>query len=910
MSEERPESAAAPMPIRTPDQRVRVFVSSTLQELAPERAAARQAISRLRLSPVLFELGARPHPPQDLYRAYLAQSDIFVGLYWERYGWVAPTMEVSGLEDEYLLSGAKPKLIYIKAPAPNREPRLETLLGRIRDDDCAAYQRFTTPAELAELIENDLALLLTERFERVQQAQAAQIQQAPAPPRRPQLPAQRSALVDRERESTELRDLLTQDAVGLVTLTGPGGAGKTRLALHVAAEVEEQFSDGVYFVQLANLTSADQVASALVKAVDARESAGSALEALQDFLRDKRALLVLDNFEQVVDAAPILAELLMSCPRLAMLVTSRRALRLRGEQEAPVAPLGAPDPSANLPLEDLVMYPAVELFVRRVREAKPGFTLTRANAKAVAQICARLDGLPLAIELAAARIKVLPPAALLARLERSLSLLTGGARDLPARQQTMQDAISWSYDQLAESEKKLFWRIAVTSGGRTLEAAEAIADIEGDLDTLAGMESLVEVNLVNQEEGPGGEPRFRFLQIIREFAQERMKESGEEQALRARHAEFFLNLAEEAAPYLTSAARWEWIERLGADYWNFVAALAWSLANHPEWCLRLAGALGWFWFVRGYVADGRSWVERALAATDPAERTAERAQALHWAAGLAFAQGDFAAAQEPDEQSVAIYRELAEQRGLAYGLHLSGAIVGQRGGPEALPALEESVKLFRAVGDRWGLALAIAGLGDGVTLTGDLARAHTLYEESLALYQEQGDIWGRATVLQSLALLVWTEGDLAAAGALYEESAQLARTLGDKWDLARALTSAAAIALQRGDLEGARAQAAEALRLWRELGNRPGVALALGGLAGIAAVEGDAERSGRLFGVARSTLASGAAYYITGGVDVEAQITAARGCVDASAFDSAMEASKSRPLAAAVALALSEDQLE
>ena len=226
--------------------------------------------------------------------------------------------------------------------------------------------------------------------------------------------------------------------------------------------------------------------------------------------------------------------------------------------------------------------------------------------------------------------------------------------------------------------------------------------------------------------------------------------------------------------------------------------------------------------MRGYIADGRSWVERALAATDSAERTAERARALHWAAGLAFAQGDFAAAQEPDEQSVSIYRELGDQRGLAYGLHLSGAIVGQRGGPEALPALEESVTLFRAVGDHWGLALATSGLGDGAMLTGDLARAHTLYEESLALYQEQGDIWGRATVLQSLALLVWTEGDLAAAGALYEESAQLARTLGDKWDMARALTSAAAIALQQGNLEGARLQAAESLRLWRELGNRPG----------------------------------------------------------------------------------------
>ena len=548
------------MPIRTPDQRVRVFVSSTLQEMAPERAVARQAVAQLRLSPVLFELGARPHPPQDLYRAYLAQSDIFVGLYWERYGWVAPNMEVSGLEDEYLLSGTKPKLIYIKAPAPDREPRLETLLDRIRDDDCAAYQRFSTPEELGELIENDLALLLTERFERAQQAQMAQAQQAPEPPRRPQLPAERSAMVDRERESAELRDLLTQDDVGLVTLTGPGGAGKTRLALHVAAEMEEQFPDGVYFVQLANLTAADQVASALVKAVDARESAGGALEALKDFLRGKRTLLVLDNFEQVVDAAPLSGGLLATCPRLTLLVTSRRALRLRGEQELPVTTLGAP-------IRTRIFHRRTSPPIRRWTSSCGGrarqsrHLRLHAPMRRLSRRSARVwMGLPLAIELAAARIKVLPPAALLSRLERSLPLLTGGARDLPARQQTMQDAIAWSYDQLAESEKKLFWRIAVTSGGRTLEAAEAIANIEGDLDTLAGMETLVEVSLVNQEEGPGGEPRFRSLQIIREFAQERLKESGEEQALRERHAEFFLNFAEEAAPHLTSAARWQWIE--------------------------------------------------------------------------------------------------------------------------------------------------------------------------------------------------------------------------------------------------------------------------------------------------------------------------------------------------------------
>ncbi|MGH2355554.1 MAG: DUF4062 domain-containing protein, partial [Chloroflexota bacterium] len=444
--------------IRTPDQRVRVFVSSTIQELAPERVAAREAIARLRLAPVLFELSARPHPARDLYRAYLDQSHIFIGIYWQRYGWVAPGMDISGLEDEYRLSADRPKLIYIKSPAPAREPGLQTLLERIKADDTVSYKSFSTSRELRRLIEDDLALLLTERFEMAQAAGAT-------PPdattrRRSNLPAQRSPLIGRDAEVADARDVLLRPETGLVTLTGPGGTGKTRLALQVAAGLVEHFEDGVVFCSLAAVRDPDLVASTIAQAVGSREAPGrSPAESVKDYLQNKQLLLVLDNFEQVVVAAPLVADLLDAAPGLKVLATSRTPLRVRGERELPLAPLALPD------VPDTISHPivasvgrlaqsaAVELFVQRAQEARPGFALTPENALVVAEICRRLDGLPLGIELAAAHMKVLSPAALLARLERRLPVLTGGARDLPARQQTMRSAITWSYDLLDDEAK-------------------------------------------------------------------------------------------------------------------------------------------------------------------------------------------------------------------------------------------------------------------------------------------------------------------------------------------------------------------------------------------------------------------------------------------------------------------------
>src|SRR5215469_14240023 len=510
--------------IRTPDQRVRIFVSSTLDELAPERVAAREAIAQLHLTPVLFESGARPYPPRELYEAYLAQSDIFLGLYWQRYGWVAPGMEVSGLEDEYQLSAGKPRLIYIKTPAPEREPGLQRLLDRIRADGNASYQHFTTPKELGERIANDLALLLTERF-----AQAPRRADAvhPAP-----LPVWRDHLIDREQEVALVRELLVRQDVGLVTLTGPGGVGKTRVAVQVASELASQFADGAAFVSLAQLHDADLVVQTVAQALQVAEVPGQAIdERLLGYLRQRQLLLVLDNGEQLVSAAPLAAQALEGAPRLTLLVTSREPLRLSTERVVPIQPLALPDPRHLLELDTLAQVASVALFLERARAVNPDVALTADNATAVVELCRRLDGLPLALELAAARLSLLTPQALLARMKHRLPLLTRGARDLPLRQQTLHNTLAWSYDLLDEREQHLFQQLAVFVGSFPLEAVESVGTDEesspsdeevGEDDVVELVAQLLDKSLIQPTDTVDGEPYFRMLGTIREYALEQL----------------------------------------------------------------------------------------------------------------------------------------------------------------------------------------------------------------------------------------------------------------------------------------------------------------------------------------------------------------------------------------------------
>ena len=517
--------------IRTPDQRLRVFVSSTLRELAPERRAVRQAIERLAAAPVMFELGARPHPPRELYRAYLEQSDIFVGLYWDKYGWVAPGEEVSGLEDEYNLAPASmPRLIYIKESTGHREDRLEALLDRLRTDDLASYKSFRDPRELGQLLVADLAVLFAERFDESRTiAGSAAEQPAPPPPpsRSATLPNPLTHLIGREHDVEAVAALIRSDETRLVTLTGPGGVGKTRLAIEAARRIDQELTDGVTFIPLAPANDAAAAASVIAQGLGVLDTGDVPLEEkLVVAVADREGLVVLDNFEQVVDAAPLVAGMLQAAPGLRILVTSRVLLRISGERSYPVRPLEFSPPGTRPWQPDEVLAPAVELFVQRARSVKPDFELTSDNADLVEQIAATLDGLPLAIELAAARIRLLPPASLLERLDRQLAVLVGGHRDAPPRHQTVRNTIEWSTDLLAEDERSLLWRLGVFAGPSSLEAIEAVGSVAGDPpDILRLIGALVDASLVRQHERHD-RPYFTLLATVREYALEQLQARG------------------------------------------------------------------------------------------------------------------------------------------------------------------------------------------------------------------------------------------------------------------------------------------------------------------------------------------------------------------------------------------------
>ena len=476
------------------------------------------------------------------------------------------------------------------------------------------------------------------------------------------LPLQPTPLIGREKEVSEVCDLMRLEETRLLTLTGPGGTGKTRLALQAAADLLDDFPDGTFFAPLATLTEAELLLPAVAETLGMRETGEQPLdESLKDYLVERRMLLLLDNFEQVLGAAPAVTELLAGAPGLKVLATSRAPLGLYGEHEFPVPPLSMPDLEHPPPLESLTQYEAVSLFVERARALKPDFKVTNESAPAVAEICVRLDGLPLAIELAAARIKMLPPKAMLQRLTSRLKLLTGGARDLPERQRTLRATIEWSHALLDEGEQLLFGRLAVFSGGRTLEAIEAICDALGDLpvDAFDGISSLLDKSLIRQEEGPNGEPRFVMLETVHEFAREKLEDSAEAQEIKRIHAQYFLTLAEVAFPELRGPDQLEWLERLEAEHDNMRAALTWALERkEAEVALRLGGALWWFWWMRGHNSEGRRWLEEALA-IEGRVLPEVRAMALAGAGELATSQGNLDRAKEVCEEGL----ELLSARG-------------------------------------------------------------------------------------------------------------------------------------------------------------------------------------------------------------------------------------------------------
>ncbi|MFI7061725.1 DUF4062 domain-containing protein [Kribbella sp. NPDC050124] len=971
--------------IRTPDQRLRVFVSSTLGELADERIAVRETIERLHLAPVMFELGARPHPPRELYRAYLEQSHIFVGIYWQSYGWVAPSETVSGLEDEYRLSQAMPRLLYVKTPASQREPRLEQLMQRVRDDDTASYKPFRTPDELARLVADDLALLLSERFAApsrptgvvtflvtdldrgLQPSASSEVAAPPAGPhetaqravvsnggyvfdnaarefraafadpsdavraafdvetglagpesrehrtpavpialhsglaelrgegyvgapleraarllgtcndgqvvlsaavvdllgdvlpaplmlrslgvhrlsdlaraeeihqlvmpgvqsdfpplrtldrRRHNLPVQLSSFVGRDHELAELRRAL--DNQRLVTLTGIGGTGKSRLALQAAADLVARFPDGVWLVEQAELTAPELVPSSVADVLAiAEDPHRSIADTLAVELESKRLLLVMDNCEHVLAATAELATgLLQAAPGLRVLATSREALAVPGEVIVPVPSLAGPAEGADV--ATLSGTPAVRLFAERARAVRPEFEVTAANAAAIAQIVTQLDGIPLALELAAARVKALSVEQIAGRLADRFRLLSIGARTAVPRHQTLRAAMDWSHDLLSPSERTLLRRLSVFMGSWTIESAEMVcggADLDA-MDVLDLLGRLVDKSLVAVVEG-GGDNRYRLLETVRDYARERLEDADETAATRTAHRDWCRSMIEAATGQVRGGEEQpRWLERLGAEHDNIRAALEWSLSlGDAQASLRIAVGAAWFWYLRGYWDQGRRALEQSTA-LDGAE-PALRATGGAWAAIFAWKQEDLGDAAE---LAAASLDELAgsgsEGEGLAL-LALGLVAISRAQLHEADGYARRAVSVFRALQLRWGVTTSLLVIAH-IARNRRSGQVAELLEEPAALLGVGTDKWGQEQILALRGFEALRALNLDLATELYTASNALAVELGDRGAQAENLLALGHVHLLRGEDELAAPELERAGSLLDQLGD-------------------------------------------------------------------------------------------
>ena len=767
-----------------------------MQELAPERQAVREAIESLHLTPVMFELGARPYPPRALYRAYLEQSDVFVGLYWESYGWVAPAEEVSGLEDEYRLSGDRPKLIYIKAPAPNRQPRLTELIARIQGAD-VSYRPFGSADELRTLVADDLAVLLTERF-------AASVEAAVEPRSRPiaPLPRPTTRLIGRDTDVAQVLDLLVDSDVRMVSIVGPGGIGKSRLAVAVAEGAKQRYPDGVVYVELASLREPSLVLPTIAKTLGIEEPGTSADVLLRDQLAEARMLIVLDNMEQLAAAAGDLSNLLGSTESVQVLVTSRRILGIRAERVYALEPLAVP--------ADTAVTAAVELFLDRAKSIRPSYQPSAEDLATFAELSRRLDGLPLAIELAAAWLRMLSPQALLQQVgQQPLEFLRKGAVDLPARQRTLRDTIAWSHSLLSADCKVLFARLAVFSGSADLGAIEQVTNSEGRLDILELIAELVDQSLV-QASGEAAEPRFGMLELIREFAGEQLNASGTADDYRARHQTYYLELAERGNAGLGTASQVEWLDRLGRENDNFRAVLRRALRREDATsALRMGRALASYWYIGGTGREGRGWMEQ-VAELSSAPRN-ERTVAWTIAAIEAFLLGDFEPIETGLDDALPVAAEGEDRRimALAQLLQAIAQGTGSDDGQWRDPVTEASRRL-----EAEGEPLAVSfGLVAGAVL----ARIHGRMDEARRLAQQAHDISTR---------------------------------MGDSYVRVYASTQLARAALGLGDVVAARSSAVEALLVARRLRNPSQMGYALELWATAELRDGRVERAGQLYALA------------------------------------------------------------
>lgn len=668
------------------------------------------------------------------------------------------------------------------------------------------------------------------------------------------VPVARTPLLGRERELATVQQMLLDPAVRLVTLTGAGGSGKTRLGLELCRVGAAAFQDRVYFVALGSISDPAMVPAAIAECVGIRETGGRPfLDLLKNYFRETEpapVLLLLDNFEHILPASAFVIEFVEACTSLKVLVTSRAPLRVYGEHEFPVPPLALPHREEMQSVEALAANPSIRLFTQRAAAVKPDFQLTADNAPAIAEVCSRLDGLPLAIELAAARVKMLPLSGILTRLQSRLQLLTAGARDLPQRQQTLRNAIDWSYDLLNEAEQKLLRRLSVFWGGWTLEGAEAVCNTKEDIgvDIFDLMSSLVDKSLVQslvRTRGPGAEePRFRMLETIREYSMERLHQSGEEAATKRAHAAYCLVLAEEGNPELNETERAAWLTRCDIEYDDFRAALDWLFQTRDlDWGFRFCMALFRFWDMREHSAEGRDRLEHILQLAGFGYPR-ERAKTCLFLGAFSTAQGDFTASSCFLEQSLSIYQELEDHSGIAISLNALAIMARDRGDYAAAKInFEKSLAYWRQIHDQFAIARCLHNLGNVSKISGDYARARMALTEAMRIFEDVGDHIGAAWALNQQGDVAKEQGDLAAARGLYQRALAAFRSAGDRWGAARSLVDLGAIACELGEQENAYESFRDSLEIFRDLGHRRGIARVIEGLACLALSRGEPRRA-------------------------------------------------------------------
>jgi predicted ATPase len=769
--------------ILTPDQRLRVFVSSALGELAPERAAVRAAVESMRLVPVMAELGARPHPPRALYQAYLEQSHVFLGIYGDSYGWVSPDMDVSGLEDEYRLSGDRPKLVYVREPAPDREPRLAALLTEIATDPRVRLSTFATTEELTVRVLDGLAELLGAALGPRRAAPGGTDELAgpteaatpvPTPSRFGPLPVPPTTLVGRTRELDDVAALLVRPDVRMVTLTGMGGIGKSRLAIEAARRVQDAFPGGVVMVPLAELPESGLVLSSVASALGIRLDPSRPLDAVADALADRGdVLLLLDNAEQVEDAADDLAGLVATCPSVTLLVTSRKRMRLVAEHDYPLQPLSvsgtarvgfAPDDVVDFDADD-VACDAVQLFLDRATAVRPDLDIVGDHDQlaAVIELCRRLEGLPLTIEIAAARVRLLPPTAILDRLHRRIDLPPARYADLPERQRTLRSTLQWSADLLTEAERDVLAQLSTFVGGASLAAVEQVCVVDGDV--LESLAALADQSLLEVDVSVVDPPRFAMLETVREYARELLEETGRAEEVDGRHVAWVRDLAERAAVALSGSDHDEWVERLELEGANIRIAGSRAYAAGDAETLVDVGYHVWLWlWARHHIRETLLWLGRALELPDLSSRTRAR---LAWVvAGAAFEKGDHDVAHRELDVATRLFTELDDPEGRMLCTFLAASLAPLDGRLEDARLLyEESAERALALGDRFVASVCASTAGMIAAQLGMADAAEDGLKRGLALAGQVDNamLRGQALVARGFARL--GRGDVPAADA-------------------------------------------------------------------------------------------------------------------------------------------------